>query len=880
MWPFWRRREAELDEELRSHLAMAERDRIERGESPQAARYAVRREFGNVGLIKEITRDIWGWQSVERLVQDLRYAARSLRRSPAFTVTAILTMTIGIGLNTAMFTAFNAVGLRGWPVENAERLVLLDPEGPGAAGRFSFGLDDLRDLQQRSRTLDLVAASRIAFHAISSDPADRGQNAYGQYVTPAFFDITGVRMAMGRGFRPDEDRAGAPAQVIIISHGLWQRMFGGAADVIGRSVYLGKPPNISIEGEALDPGNPPFEIVGVTREGWRGGQPYRDDFWLPLQVGRRFRPGDSFFSPDSRCCAQLLGRLAPGVSRDRASDELTLLAQQRATPASAPGASTSHASENRQRRVTATGTSMLDHTTGSARVAIPLLVLAATLIVLLLTGANVAHLQLARTMARSREIRTRMALGAGRARVARQLLTEALLLSAVAGGLGMTLVYIMLDTLMAVAEMPMPEVWTPDIKVFAYCLGVSLAMSIVFSLLPALRSTRVSLAHGAGKAATPAGRPRFNLALLALQIALSTALLVGASLLSRAFTRATTGDVGYALSGLTTATFLPTVPRADTAPTVPALRSALERASAESNLPQAALVQHLPFARFDTLDVHRPGDSSSDTVEIHVVRMSASGLPVIGIPLTIGRAYTERADASEAVVNETAARLLWPGASAIGKTLLAGTANYIVVGVARDVYYTDHDRIAPLLHLPVAPNANPYVMVRSEGPAIRAQLQAILTGIDSRATIQVRSVSEWLVYRHRDEAAAANAAWTAGLLALALATFGVFGVFAYVVEERRSEIGIRLALGAQRGQVLAALLRTAGGAVLAGLTLGLALSLCVGPLLNQVLMGLSPFDPIAFGIVALILSGAGVLATFIPARRALGVQPAVILKQE
>jgi predicted permease len=473
-----------------------------------------------------------------------------------------------------------------------------------------------------------------------------------------------------------------------------------------------------------------------------------------------------------------------------------------------------------------------------------------------------------------------MALGAGRARVARQLLTEALLLSAVAGVLGMTMVYVVLDTLMAVAEMPMPEVWTPDITVFAYCVGVSLAMSIVFSLVPALRSTRVSLAHGAGKAATPAGRPRFNLALLAMQIALSTALLVGASLLSRAFTRATTGDVGYALSGLTAATFVPMGSRGDAAADVPALRSALEQASVQSNLPQAALVQELPFSSFDTVRVRRPGDSPNDIRSLEIVRMSASAFPVIGIPLTAGRLYADRADATEAVVNETAARLLWPGDSALGKAMLVGAESHTVVGVARDVFYTSYETIGPVLHLPVAANASPNVLVRAEGPAITAQLQAILTALDPRATILVRSVSERLAYRHRDEKAAARAAWTGGLLALALATFGVFGIFAYVVEERRSEIGIRLALGAQKGQVLRALLRTAGGALVAGLTMGLLLSLCVGPLLNQVLMGLSPFDPVAFGTVAIILSGAGVLATFIPARRALAVEPAVILKQD
>jgi putative ABC transport system permease protein len=873
MWRFSRRREAELDEEVRTHLAMAERDRIDRGESPDVARTAVRREFGNVGLVKEITRELWGWPSVERLGQDLRYAARSLRRSPVFTLTAILTMTIGIGLNTAMFTAFNAVGLRGWPVENADTLVVIRSEDEGPARQSGFGLDELRDFQGQSRTLSVVAASRFAYHSVSIDPDATGQRAYGQYVTAGYFDATGVRMAMGRNFRPDEDREGAPAHVIIISHVLWQRVFGGAADVIGKSVYLGRTPNVAFPGESPDAGNAPYAIVGVTREGWRGGQPYRDDFWLPMQVLRNFRPTDPLFSLQARrCCAELLGRLSPGISREQASEELTTIARQRAT-----------APEDRPRRAALSGTSIMDRTTGPIRLAIPLLVLVATLIVLLLTGANIAHLQLARAMARAREIRTRMALGAGRARVARQLLTEALLLSVCAGVLGMTMVYALLDTLMAVAEMPMPEVWTPDIKVFAYCVGVSLSMSIVFSLLPALRSTRISLLHGTGQAATPPGRLRFNLMLLTFQIALSTSLLTGASLLSRAFVRATTGDVGYSLSGLTTATFLPgrsDRSAAEVPANVPALRQALEQASAQSGLPHSALVEQLPFSFFDSVQARRLGDDPREARGLDLVRMSASAFEVIGIPLTAGRPYADAEGGTEAVVNETAARLLWRGEPALGKTLLVTGTSYTVVGVTRDVYYTSHETITPMLHLPVAAGRNPNVVVRAEGPAVTAQLNAILTGVDRRATVSVRTLSERLASRLRDGKAAARAAWAGGLLALALATFGVFGVFAYVVEERRREIGIRLALGAQKRQVLTALLRTARRAVLGGLTLGLLLSLCVGPLLEQVLLGLSPFDPIAFGIVAVILAAAGVLATFIPAQRALSVAPAVILKQD
>jgi predicted permease len=516
--------------------------------------------------------------------------------------------------------------------------------------------------------------------------------------------------------------------------------------------------------------------------------------------------------------------------------------------------------------------------TATARATISLAVLTATCLVLLLTGANVAHLQLARALARSREIRTRMALGAGRARVALQLVTEALVLAACGGALGMAMVYALIDPLMTVAEMPAPEMWTPDIKVFAYCIAASLAMLIVFSLLPSLRLTRVSLAHGAGQAATPTRRPRFNLVLLTAQIALSMALLTGASLLSRAFVRATSGNVGYPLSGITTAAVRPNAPPMNRVVDVSLLKQALDQATANSLLPPAALVEQLPFASFDTVQAHRSGAGSDGVRALEVVQMSASGFAVFGIPLAAGRVYADRPDAAEVVINETAARLLWPDESSLGEMLRVEATSYTIVGVARDVYYTSHEVIGPVLHLPISTGANPTIVVRAEGPAVAARLNAILTGLNPRGTVVVRSLTERLEARLHDGKAAAKTAWAGGLLALALATFGAFGIFAYVVEERRREIGIRVALGAQKAQILTALLRTSGLAVIAGLTLGLLLSLSVGPLLEQVLLGLSPFDPIAFGIVALVLSGAGFLATFIPARRALSIDPAVILK--
>lgn len=848
--------DADLRQEIETHRALLERDLEARGLSADEARAHAARSLGNVTLAREAARGVWLAPWLEGLWQDARYGVRSLRRSPAFTVTALLTMTIGIGLNTTMFTAFNAVGLRGWPVEHAESLVLIRAIGGERDSGSGFGLDDLADFQRRSRTLAVVEASRRAYQAASIDPAGRAEGVYGQYVTPGFFDATGVRMAMGRNFRSDEDREGSAEPVVIISHALWQRLFAGAPDVLGRPLYFGKTP---------------YVIVGVTREGWRGEQPYRDDAWLPFQAMRRFRPDDSLFSQErGRCCLDLLGRLAPGVSRASAAEELTLLARQRAVRP-----------EDQQRHVTLSGTSMYDRTSGPIRLAIPVMVLAATVIVLLLTGANLAHLQLARAMTRAREIRTRLALGAGRARVARQLVTEILLLTVVACGLAMTMVYALLDTLMRVAEMPMPEVWTPDTTVFGYCVGVSLIMSVTFSLLPALRSTRVSLSPGAGQAATPAGRLRLNLVLLTAQIALSTSLLTGASLLSRAFTHATRGDFGFTIDGLTVATYRPGGPSADVGANARVFRETVERALTTSSLPSAAFVDVMPFSHFVTARVRRPIDDAERAHAVDLVPMSGSAFGVLAIPVIEGRPYVDRQDLGEAVVNQKAARLLWPNDPVIGKTLTDGKRTYTIVGVTRDVHFTSRQAIRPTLHVPAgATSRYPGIVVRGGGPAVSGQLTAIIASVDPGATIIIRSLADTLAARLGDEKAGADAAWAGGLLALALATFGVFGIFAYVVEERRREIGIRVALGAQKRQVLGTLFRSARLAVLAGLCLGLVLSLGVGPMLEQFLFGLSPFDPLAFGIVAIILAAAGFVATFIPARRALGVDPAVILKDD
>ncbi len=759
------------------------------------------------------------------LGSDLRYGVRGLWRSPAFTIGVLLSMSLGVALSTAMFTSFNAVLLRPWPVEHAAGLVSIRPSD-------SKGLGELRAFE-KSTTLSGAAATYIGFFRAATAAGGEQRKTYGRFVTPAFFEITGIRFALGRSFRLDEDRPGSPAPVAIISHTLWQDRFDGAPDVIGHPLFIG---------------NVLHTIVGVTREGWRGQQPYRDDIWVPSE----WIPGDY------RCCYEFVGRLAPGQSRQRASAELTVLAR---------------------KRVTVTGTGMLDRGSNQLRaVAVPAVVLL-TAVLLLLTGANVAHLQLARTMARSREIRTRLALGAGRSRIIRQLLAETFTLTLVAALVAMALVYALLDAMMTVSEVGSKDVWMPDLTVYAYCILVSLTMGVAFSVLPAWRLTRTSLNQGIAHTATP-GRLRYSLALLTGQVALSVTVLTGAALLTRALTHATQGDAGFPIEGLVAVSYSRSGPLADSAPAASAFRQTLIAALQSSGLPRTALIGRLPFMGTGPWTyVRRPGDPESNRVALEVVPMSGAALGVLGIDVVDGRVHADDPAAAEAMLNLAAAAHLFPGEPAMGKSFIHAGATYVVVGLTRDVYYTMRERITPMIHIAPPAVSYPVLVARGDVRAVGDQLSAIVKGIDTGVTVHAQAVSDMIAARLGDERAGASAARAGSALALGLAAFGIFGVFGYIVEERRREIGIRVALGARSSAVFRAVFRPARIAMGAGLVVGLGLSLSMSAMLKGMLFGLSPFDGVAFATVAAILVVTGVTATAIPAQRALRVDPAVIMKE-
>jgi hypothetical protein len=407
-------------------------------------------------------------------------------------------------------------------------------------------------------------------------------------------------------------------------------------------------------------------------------------------------------------------------------------------------------------------------------------------------------------------------------------------------------------------------------------------MSIVFSLLPALQSVRAGLSPGGQTITAP--RLRFNLALLTTQIALSVSLLTGAVLLNRVFVHAIRGDAGFPLDGLTIVSYeLPDLPP-DRPEAVRAVRQAVEHALARTSLPPIGLLDAVPFAGVLSARVQRPGDDAGVTHALDLAPMSASAFAVFGIPFIEGRPPSDRDGVFEAVLNDSAARRLFPGQPVIGKSIVYATRAYTVVGLTRDVYFASRAATRPMLHVSAGTARRfPSVVIRTDSRAVSDQVTAIISGVDPRATVTVRALSDLIASRLGDERSGAQAAWAGGLLALALATFGVFGVFAYVVEERRREIGVRVALGADKRDVLAALFRPARRAVVGGLGLGWVLSLSLGPIFDAMgmnLYGHSAVDPVAFATVGTILSVAAFAATVIPARRALRVDPSVMLKED
>ena len=800
---------------------------------------------------------------IESLWKDLLYGLRSMWRQPGFTLVAIAALAIAIGLNTSLFTVFNAIALRPWPVKdpghvvNVVRLIRKGAEGGHLNG---FGVAEWRYLAGHSKAFSGLLLTRNGERAqVDGHPVSL------TWVSENYFSVLGIDMTRGRGFLPDEDRVQAPEAVAVLNYTTWQNRFGGDPSIVGRSVRLDEIP---------------FTVVGVAPERFTGTDPNRADFWLPLAARRVMRPHDpnvvAFLTKIDYCCTSMAGRLAPGYTREQGSAEVELLM----------GQLHGKSEQDNGRSVMAVGTAMLETAGRNKQKIVPVMVamFVAMTLVLLLACANVGNLLLARAVARRSEIAVRLSLGGSRARLVRQLLVESLTLAVTAAGVGLAIAWTVPSAIVARMVPENAIAMNPDIRVCAYTAGLAMLACVVFGLAPALHATHERIAGAlVREAPLNAGRLPLRSLLLAAQVAISVILLAGAGLLVRGLQRAQHRDPGFRVQQVTIASLeLPAA--AYGGEHTQAFTTQLEDALAQSSdLPATALTTDAPMANSRSWTSMRRGGEAPDRdrmVQMHEV--TAGYFEVLGIPLVAGRSFT-RDDRGRNVVllNETAAHRFWGAESPVGKTIDSNGKTWEVAGVVKDAYTTDLNTIEPTMYwLMTGRFGVPQLLIADAGPVVKDRIAAVVRGLEPKGRVTFTPLAENLRSTLEPAKYAATLAGALGLLALALASIGMSGVFAYMVRQRTREIGIRMALGAHPLQVVRLVLASNLRALAWGLGAGLAGAFAATRLLKSMMNGVSPFDPLAYaGVLALLVIAAAAASAF-PAHRAARVDPLTALRWE
>ena len=873
-----RRRDEELDEEIRSHLEMAVRDRMERGETAAAARRAVLREFGNVGLVKEVTRDMWGWGWFEQFAQDLRYGWRMLRKAPGFTAVAIITLALGIGATTAIFSVINGVLLRPLPYKAPDQLVMV------WGNLYREGLEQMNasppeflDYQAAGQAFEQFAAYH--WQGFNFTGGNQPVRVVGAKATASLFPLLGVSPELGRTFSEDEDRPGND-RVAVISHRLWQQRFGAEANIIGKTAQLdGKP----------------FTIIGVMPAAFQ--YPYKDiAVWVPMA----FAAEDLQESERGSHGLDVIARLKPGATIEQAQAEMNTIA--------------AHVAEaHKDMYPKGFGiqlVSLHEQTVGDIRPAL-LVLLGAVGFVLLTACANVANLLLARASTRRREMALRAALGASRGRLMRQLLSESLLLAMAGGALGLLLALWAGKALVALAPGDIPRVQEVgiDSRALLFALLVSLTTGLLFGLAPALQASLLDLndaLKSGGRSSGDGTRgKRLRRLLVIAEVALALTLSVGAGLMIKSFLNLSQVSPGFdARNALSARIVLTPEKYAEPERKRGFFDQLLERVQALPGVQSAGVVSALPLSGYSNdrgfiIEGRQgmqglPGDVQPTS---DYVVASTSYFQTMGIPVVQGRGLQESDAGADlnVVVNEAFARRFFAEDGALGKRIKVGGLQspfpwLTVVGVVGDVRHKGLDKdVKPEMYVPYRQRRMPawpvgamYLVVRGgdtesllEG--VREQLRALdpdqpLANIETMGQRLGESVSE---RRFNMLLLGLFAA-----LALTLAVVGLYGVMSYAVTERTQEIGIRMALGAEAGDVLRLIITEGGRVALLGVAAGVLASLALTRLMKSLLFGTSATDPLTFAGVALLLIAVSLLACYLPARRAAKVNPIVALRYE
>jgi predicted permease len=823
------------------------------------------------------------------LVQDVRFAVRWMRRSPGFTATAVGSIAIAIGIYAALFAVVDALLLRPLPVRAPDRLVSLYTSGSDGEPWNTTSYPDLMDLRAQNAVFEDVAGHCAMIAAVNL--ADTTRLTLGEIVTGNYFEVLGVAASAGRTLVPSDDRPGAE-RVAMVSHGYARREFGAGASAIGRTFRM--------RGQA-------YTIVGVAPPDFSGILSILSpDLWVAAAHLEEVEPAgiiDVVPSPGARTRLERRGyrwmfvtaRLKPEVSIDQARANVDTLMR---------GLAATYAPTNKDRRASLIATKGLrlhpaaDRALGLAAIGL----MAAVGLVLLVACANVAGMLLARASARQKEISVRLAIGATRGRLVRQLVTESVLLSLL-GAAGGIAIAVSLTRAIAGIELPIPLPLSlnlrVDARVLLFTVGVSALAGLLAGIMPALRAASADLtsAMKGGAASARAGRLRWSLrdTLVAAQIAVTAVLVVTAGLLGRSLLAMQRTDVGFRSDGVALISTDPAMVRYDDARSRRLYDQALDRIRALPGIQAAALASRAPLSlNFNIEQFHIPGMPSKDDrgFAIANARVSPEYFATLGIPVLEGRGFTD-ADKPESprviVVNETLARRFFPGQSAIGKRVhlrnAAGPAFDIVGVVADHKVQTVTEAPQPYVHFSTTQQFNSYqvVMARTRGDAsrlladMRRELLALepnLVFLDNQTmgaqvslTMFPARATAWLVS-------------AVGAIGLLLAAVGLYGVIAYAVTRRTREIGTRMALGAQKRQVVGLVMRHGFVVTAVGLLAGTALAAVAVRAIAGVLYGVSAADPLAWLASAAVLAGAASLANLIPALRAARVDPMVALRVE
>jgi predicted permease len=856
-----RRSEVELAEELDFHLEMQARKHRDAGVDPDEALRRARIEFGNLDLVKEDARDVRGIRPIEELVADVRYALRTFRRAPAFALAVVATIGLGVGINTSVFTIFNAYVLRPFDVRDPYSLYSVD--WMDRVGRIhAFTGADYDALRRPNSSVSDLSAYRPIGARLN------GVTATGDGVTENFFTMLGVRSALGRTLVADD----AARSVVVLSYAAWQSRFSGDSSVVGRRILL--------RGY-------PFQVVGVAQPGFEGLFKKPRDFWVPLgalgnldSVNLSGPPGREVFS--------MLARCAPGASESQAGASLGSALQilTAARPDSA-----------RFARVFLTSrASALPRSLKSYLAFSPLAV--AFALILVLACANVANMLLARGLARQRELGTRLALGAPRARLVRQLITESIVLALPAVALGFAISWVAVDigirSLFATLPVdlvafvrPMPL--HPDVRVFVFAFIATIASAFVFGVAPSLHATKLSAVDTTrGKINSAASPRRLRNALIVGQIAVSSLLLTISGILLREAARLGQADIGLRTRDVVSIE-IEGRSRAD-------VLAALGTSRLVDTIAAAA---SLPLdMRFPSVAVAPSGDSTS--VDAIYNRVSASYFDVLSIGISSGRGFTreDEQEGAAVIVSDGTAHRLWPNASPLGRSLhlrLRSTAgprdplrryqDARVIGTVRDVVIqsVEDGKDQAVMYFPIgldAPGCCLLARVRSDPVAAKRALDAELEraapgGVDRIDRLETFAAGAIYPYR--------VAYWVAlalGLIALALTVVGVYGVVAYVVGQRTREIGVRIALGATTRDVLRLMLGQSVRQALTGGAIGALLALGVARVLASNIQGMPAFDVVAFVGASLCVIAACLVAALVPSRRASKINPTEALRHD